>query len=150
MIELSNMDVQRAAEALRELGQERLPVAGALKVRKLVKAVQAHLDDVEGVRKELLSRYACKDEHDQLVLDERGNATFEADGLQQFQADYLELMEQTVEFEHGLTVADLGSIEVRPATLVALGALLEEGEEGCAAVPASSSSLSMSPHSAAS
>ena len=130
MIEMSNIDVQRAAEALRELSQERLPVAGALRARKVIRVVQAHLDDVEGVRKELLSRYACKDEHAQLVLDERGNATFDDDGLERFQADYLELMEQTVEFEHGLTVADLGSIEVRPATLVALGALLEEGEEG--------------------
>lgn len=128
MIELSNMDVQRAAEALRELSQERLPVAGALKVRKVIKAVQAHLDDIEAVRKDVLSRHARKDEKGELVLDERGNATFEGDGLEGFQADYTELMMQTATFERGLTVADLGSITVRPATLVALGALLEEGE----------------------
>ena len=126
MIEMSNADVMSAGQALAELSQERLPVSGAVRVRKVVRAVQAHLDDVEAVRKELLNRYACKCEDGKLILDERENATFDGDGLERFQADYAELMAQTAEFERGLAVADLGSIEVRPAVLVGLGTLLEE------------------------
>jgi len=124
---MTNAELIAASRSLQELAQERLPVAGALRVRRLMREVQAHLDDVEGVRKELLQRHAKKGEDGQLALDASGNATFEGDALTAFLSEYEELMAQTMEFERGLAVADLGQIDVKPAVLMGLGALLEEG-----------------------
>lgn len=126
MIVMNNGELVAANRALNELAEERLPVAGALRVRRLLREVQAHLDDVEAVRKELLRRHGEVGEDGQLALDASGNATFEGDALVAFLSEYEELMAQTAEYERGLTVADLGQIEVKPAVLVGLGALLEE------------------------
>ena len=128
MIEAKYSDLIAASTALAELAQQRLPVVGALRVQKVIKAVQGHLDDAEVVRKQLLDRHARKDKHGELACDDQGNATFDDDGMERFRSDYVELMGQQVEIEHGIRVSDLGSIEIAPATLLALGALLEEGE----------------------
>lgn len=127
MIEMTNGEVMQAAQALEELGRERLPVPGALRVRKVTRAVQAHLADVEAVRMDLLKRHARTDEAGELVPSEGGIATFESDeARERFTADWEELLAERVEFEYGVRVSDLGAIEVRPAVLVKLGPLLEE------------------------
>lgn len=129
MIEMTNGEVLQAAQALEELGRERLPVPGAPRVRKVTRAVQAHLADVEAVRMDLLKRHARTDEAGELVPGEGGIATFEDGAKERFIADWKALLAERVEFEYGIRVSDLGNIEVRPSVLVGLGALLEEGEE---------------------
>ena len=126
MIEMTNGEVIQAAQALEELGRERLPVPGALRVRKVTRAVQAHLQDVEAVRMDLLKRHARTDEAGELVPGEGGIATFEDGARERFIADWEALLAERVEFEYGVRVSDLGNIEVRPSVLVELGALLEE------------------------
>jgi len=128
VIEMTNGEVMQAAKALEELGRERLPVPGALRVRKVTRAVQAHLADVEAVRMDLLKRHARTDEAGELVLGEGGIATFEDGAQADFAREYEALMAETWQTEYGVRVSDLGSIEVRPSVLVGLGALLEDTE----------------------
>lgn len=128
MIEMTNGELMGAAKALEELGRERLPVAGALRVRKVTRAVQAHLQDVEAVRVDLLKRHARTDEAGELVLGEGGIATFEDGARERFAADWEALLAETWQTEYGVRVSDLGNIEVRPSVLVGLGTLLEETE----------------------
>ena len=128
MIEVTCGMLMEARSALQELGKLRLPVVGALRVTRLLKEVQGHLDDVETVRKELLERHGEKGADGQLVIDEHGNVTFADDAWQKFQADYEELMSHQVQIQHSVRVVDLGSIEIAPSTLLALGDLLEDTE----------------------
>lgn len=128
MIEMTNGELMGAAKALEELGRERLPVAGALRVRKVTRAVQAHLQDVEAVRVDLLKRHARTDEAGELVLGEGDIATFEDGARERFAADWEALLAETWQTEYGVRVSDLGNIEVRPSVLVGLGTLLEETE----------------------
>jgi len=126
MIQMTNVELLAAGQSLRELAAERLPIEGALRVRRVIREVQGPLDDTEAVRQELLRRHGKVGEDGRPVLDEQGNVKFDGDGLKRFQADYTELMAQTVEIEQVVRVADLGSIEIAPAVLMGLGALLEE------------------------
>ena len=129
MIEMTNGEVMQAAQALEELGRERLPVAGALRVRKVTRAVQAHLQDVEAVRVDLLKRNGETDAVGELLTGEDGQVLFRDDEAQaDFAREYEALMAETWQTEYGVRVSDLGNIEVRPSVLVGLGALLEDTE----------------------
>ena len=124
MIQMTNAELVAANRALNELAQERLPVAGALRVRQVLRAVKAHLEDVDAVIAQVVDLHALRDDDGNVQQPAPGMVALSGDG----QREYAELMGQPAEFERGVRVADLGAIEVKPATLLALGALLEEDE----------------------
>lgn len=124
MIATTNGELVAANRALNELAQERLPVAGALRVRQVLRAVKAHLEDVDAVIAQIVERHAVHGDDGQIVQPSPGMVALTEEG----QAEYIELMRQPAEFERGVRVTDLGAIEVKPSVLVELGALLEESE----------------------
>lgn len=124
MIVMSNVELVAANSALNELAQERLPVAGALRVRQVLRAVKAHLEDVDAVIAQIVERHALRDDDGNVQQPSPGMVLLADEG----QAEYAELMGQPAEFERGVRVADLGKIDVKPSVLVELGTLLEEGE----------------------
>lgn len=126
MIRITNGELRQAAGALSELARARLPVVGALRLRKLIRAVDARLEDVEAVRMDLLKRHAELDESGAITWSEDGRARLSDEAEQAFAREYEELMSQEAEFDRGIRPEDLGSIEVAPLTLLQLGSLLED------------------------
>jgi hypothetical protein len=125
---LKNAELGRAVEALKALSAERLPVIGALRVRKLTRAVAEHLEDVEGVRKGLLERYGQKGEDGKLIVE--GNAVpLIPETMLEFQAEFAALMAGEWSTEYSLRVSDLGKGDIAPQVLIDLGGLLDEGAE---------------------
>mgnify|MGYP006992520120 CR=1 FL=1 len=125
---VKNAELGRAVEALKALAAERLPVIGALRVRKLTRTLTEHLQDVEGVRKELLDRYGRKDKDGKLIVE--GNAVpLIPETMLEFQAEFATLMAGEFTTEFPLRVSDLGTIDVAPQVLIDLGELLDEGAE---------------------
>ncbi len=128
---ITNAELKAIGSALSTLVEERIPIVGALRIRKLVRALNEHYADVEAERMKLLKLYGTKREDGELELDEHGNVKFGTPENQQaFEADFSALMNETWTCEHGVKASDLGSIEVKTATLLALGDLLEEEKEG--------------------
>lgn len=125
---MKNAEANVALHALQELAGLALPVAGAMKVRRIMRAVAAQAEDVEAERMKLIRAHAMRGDDDQVAPDEHGNAQFASDEDQDaFMAALSELMAATWEPEARLAAADLGErVEVRPAVLVALGELLED------------------------
>jgi len=124
---LKNADLGRAIEALRSLAAERLPVIGALRVRKLTRAIAEHIADVEGVRKELLERFGQKDEDGKLII-EGNQIPLIPETMLEFQAEFATLMAGEFTTEYPVRVSDLGKGEIAPQILIDLGGLLDEGE----------------------
>ena len=124
---LKNAELGRAIEALRSLAAERLPVIGALRVRKLTRAIAEHIEDVEGVRKGLLDRYGKKDEDGKLII-EGNQIPLIPETMLEFQAEFATLMAGEFTTEYPVRVSDLGKGEIAPQILIDLGGLLNEGE----------------------
>jgi hypothetical protein len=124
---LKNAELGRAIEALKLLAAERLPVIGALRVRKLTRALAEHITDVEGVRKGLLDRYGKKDEDGKLII-EGNQIPLIPETMLEFQAEFATLMAGEFTTEFPVRVSDLGKIDIAPQVLIDLGGLLDEGE----------------------
>ena len=131
MITLANAQAQVAYGALTELSRLLLPPAGALRIRKTVRDLRAHLDDVEAERQKLLEAHGQHGEDGKLLTGESGAVQFADDeALQAFATAYAELMAATWSTEYPVRASDLGTTAtMRAETLVALGELLEEPEE---------------------
>jgi len=128
MVTITNMQAKTAMAALQELAHKELNVKPALKVRKLLTELAAHLRDVEDVRAERLRGLAEKDNDGRMVTD-NGKAVFETqEAANEFATYYQELMDAEQGYSVTLTVADLGDIQIKPEILMALGPLLIEDE----------------------
>ncbi len=123
---LTNAQVIEALGALRQLAQERVPVAGALRMRQVIRALQARFEDVEAERKKLLEQHADKDAKGDLLVKANAYQFADDEARQAFEAGYRELMAAEWEHGYGIREKDLGSIEVSTAVLLQLGPLLED------------------------
>ena len=127
MVTLSNVQVVQALGALKQLAQERVPVVGALRMRKVIRTLQEQADDIEAERRKLLETHGQKKEDGTLDADEQGNVRFlDQAAMESFAKEYEELMAATLETEYPIRVSDLGKIEVSTQTVMALGDLLVE------------------------
>jgi len=125
---LKNAELGRAIEALRSLAAEKLPVIGALRVRKLTRALAEHITDVEGVRKELLDRFGQKDADGKLIV-EGNQIPLIPETMLEFQVEFAALMAGEFTTEYPVRVSDLGKGDIAPQVLIDLGGLLDEGAE---------------------
>ena len=126
-MQLTNTEAKEALGALHVLAGEKLPIAGALRIRKLMRALDAHLGDVDAELRKIVQEYALKDDVGQPVPGEQpGSIKLIPELLDEAQARLVELWAATWETEHGVRVADLGTIDVTPETLLRLGPLLED------------------------
>jgi hypothetical protein len=136
---IANTQVPVVLEGLGELAQLKIPVAGALRIRKVTRALQEHWRDVLDVRQQLAKQYCQLDDDGELVVERQPDGTEtspfrDGEAGTEFTRAWQELM--SVEFEHpyGVEVAHLGRIEVTAATLLKLDTFLIEDDD--AALPA--------------
>jgi len=123
-MEAKNSEIITAFEALREMAEVYLPVSGALKVRRIAKELQNRVEEVEEVRKQLVTKYGAKDENGEVIVLENGVAQIE--DMEGFSREYKELMEISSSYDTVLTKEDLGSGEVKVQTVIKLGPWLED------------------------
>lgn len=130
-IKVKNGEIPSMIGALDQLSMEKLPVKGALKVRKAVRSLRSTWDIIDDVRKKLLDEHAEKDADGKNVPGEplpNGQMTTKLDESKRaaFHAAWVELLEQESEVVDTLTAEDLGTREVSPALLIQLGDLLTD------------------------
>lgn len=123
-MEAKNNEVIAAFEALREMAEVYLPVSGALKVRRIAKELQSRVEEIEEVRKQLVTKYGTKDENGEVAVLENGAAQIE--DMEGFSREYKELMEISSSYDTVLTKEDMGTSEVKVQTIIRLGPWLED------------------------
>jgi hypothetical protein len=126
MVTLDNKNTFLCQRGLAALAKERLPIATALRVRRLLRATEARLQDVEAVRQGLLRQHAALDEAGDPLADNGAVRFPSPQARAAFEADYDELLAQTWECPETLAPKDLGEISVTPETLYLLGDLLDD------------------------
>lgn len=131
MVTLTNAEAMTAHAGLTELATLLLPPAGALRIRRVLRELRGHLEDIEAERQKLLEAHGQHGEDGKLVTNESGAVQFADDEARQaFAAEYAALMNATWETEYPVRVSDLGTkAEMKAETLLALGDLLVE--EAC-------------------
>ena len=132
---VTNAEVPAVLEALKELSQLKVPVAGALRIRKVTRALQEHWQDIIEVRNQL-ARECCKLGDDGEPVQEQqpdgsvASPWRDDEARDEFNRRWMELMNETFEHAYGIEVAHLGNVEVTAETLLKLGEFLVEPEEG--------------------
>jgi len=127
-MQITIRELYEANDALQSLAAKSLPIPGALRVRRLMRAVREHVTDADAERNKLIEKYAQRDADGQIV---RGEGTIQLAEPAAFQSAWGELLAENVEIEDKLvlTVNDLGdSIQIEPGVLLGLGDLLEDSD----------------------
>ena len=138
--------------ALRQLSSLPLSMKGALRVRKVRKAFEAHQEDIQAVKQETLKKYAELDGKGEVktrdVTDKKGNVIGQAavllkgedetetEAQETFNAEWVALMEEEFEHKWGIGLEHLpkdnketGQNMVSADLLLRLGDLLENPED---------------------
>lgn len=114
-----------AREALTKLFQAHLPMAVALKIKRLVIAVDAELNKYDQMRATLIEEYANKDDKGAIIKDEKGNVDFTPEKKAEFFKKEAELKDMDVLIQP-LKISDLGEIPLSAQDLFALDKILKE------------------------
>ena len=109
-----------AQEALSKLLTTELPVKVAFRLGRLFKIAQENLKEVEDQRVKLVTKYGTKDE-------ESGELQVTEEKLEEFQNDFISLLEEKVEVDYEpVGLDDLGDIKLTPVEISALEPFLKE------------------------
>lgn len=132
-VKLTNRECLAAAEALKLLAAERIPISGSLRIRQVMRALSEHLRDAEAERIRLCELHADKGEDGKpIILGAGKEAHYQLapEGRAAYDADVAELMALTWETPHGIAVEHLGKADLPLAVVLGLGPLLEEAPDG--------------------
>lgn len=134
MVEMTMEQMRVANEALGRLAQMDLPVSLGLKVRRLARALEPHMEDYQEEYRKLVEKHGARDADGELVAE---GDRVELKDTAAFEVDARELATAKVDLNGAkpLKVKDLrwkekGDEKMLPGTLlIGLGDLLSDGEE---------------------
>jgi hypothetical protein len=126
---MRNIDILTAQTALADLIHLPMPIAAALRVRRITRQVDAIVQDIDAERRTLLERYAVHDENGELLFEDEGKTRYQVDP--EFHRRYAELVNCECDAPLETLPADLlGSmVEITPALLLGLGDILTDGTD---------------------
>jgi len=120
-------EIRSMIEVLPVLMEEKLPVKTAYWLARALQELSRKFEPFETARKNLVNKYAEKDEAGELIVD---GDTYVIDDMEAFQAEFATLAEQEVEIKYNpLTLDQLGDIQVKGTDIFKLGRLITDNEE---------------------
>lgn len=85
--------IYNAIQVIDELSEKPMKVALIAKLLRLSDELQKENQLIEKQRREILEKYAKKDENGQLIIDKNGNVDFESENIEKVQNELYELSE---------------------------------------------------------
>jgi hypothetical protein len=134
-MQLTNLQVLNALQALNVLGQEKLPIKLAWKVTTAIRSLEPFAKAVDEPMKDIRMKYAIKDQLDNYIeaVDDTGNAIpntiqIPNDKIAIVNKEMDELLNQTIEVQNAsLKLSDFPeSTQLSPAILHALTPLIKD------------------------
>jgi len=133
MVTIANGELQVALRGMQrlagELMQQKVSPKLMMRLRRMMRAASAVVEDVEQERQRLIKLYAKLDDKDEVVSEDAAGvkqAVFERpEDRVLFEAAYQSLMTVTSEQPEQLTEADLEGVVCQGETVLMLGGLLE-------------------------
>lgn len=131
---IRNADLQLVIEGLAGLSKTKISMVSAMRVRKIIRAVADHSEDVDELRKSIIERYAKRDAEGKPV-EGAEPGSFEIEDTKAAHAELVELYEQETEFPvvklswFGANEEELKKRNVEPEFLIKIGDLLSEDVE---------------------
>lgn len=89
--------IYNAIQVIDELSEKPMKVALIAKLLRLSDELQKENQLIEKQRREILEKYAKKDENGQLIIDENGNVDFENKDIEKVQNELYELSELEID-----------------------------------------------------
>ena len=104
-----------------------IPVTLAWRLKGLVKYLETSHKSYDEMRKEILTKHSEKDDKGEMVVDTAGNVQFKDDKAKEaFIKDHTELLEQDIEIEKKIKLAELSTMKMSASDLLVLEDLIEE------------------------
>ena len=89
--------IYNAIQVIDELSEKPMKVALIAKLLRLSDELQKENQLIEKQRREILEKYAKKDENGQLIRDKNGNVDFESENIEKVQNELYELSELEID-----------------------------------------------------
>ena len=89
--------IYNAIQVIDELSEKPMKVALIAKLLRLSDELQKENQLIEKQRREILEKYAKKDENGQLIIDKNGNVDFESENIEKVQNELYELSELEID-----------------------------------------------------
>lgn len=131
-MELTHAQIYSAWQALQELSARAVPPRGALKIRRLTRELRPLMEDLQAEQQRLLEQHVEKTPGGEFATEgDQRTWLYKSEGDRAaYTAAMQELLGASVSVQQTLTLADLGTADIRPMLLEQLGALLEENGSG--------------------
>jgi len=129
-----NSEIPGILEALNELAELEVPVAGALRIRKVIRALREHWQDVAAVQEQIAKECCQLDEKGELVRVQQEDGSVSSpfrddEAREKYLQRWRELMEEEFAHPWGIEVKHLGKNDVKASILIRLGEFLVDPEE---------------------
>ena len=114
-------DVITSVDVMRDLASRPLRARVAFQTARLLKEIERAYGDYEEQRRNLVELFAKKDEHGELIVDENGNCQLYPDKIEEFNNQYNELINSSIEVNcEPIDIDSLGDIEFTPTQMAKL------------------------------
>ena len=118
-----------SSDAFKALSQRQLKARPAYSVGKILKAVDAEIQDFNEARMELIKKYGEKNENDELNTDEQGNVHIPPEVLDNFNNELRDLLDTSVELNvNKIKIADIEDIDFTPGEMAQMSDFIEFDE----------------------
>lgn len=126
MITVKLNDVVNSISAMRDLATQPLRARAAFQTLRLLKEVERAYGDYEEQRRNLVEKFAVRDENGELVIDENNNCKIIPESINEFNTQYQELMNGEIEINcEPIGLDYLEDITFTPAQMAQLEPFIE-------------------------
>lgn len=130
MIQVKLSDLVNSTETLQKLAQKDFKAKLAWSISRLLKAADAELQEFNTTRGELIKKYGEKDENGELITDENGNCKIPQEVIQNFNEEFIELINTEVEINaNKLKIELLENVDFTPGEMTNLEPFIDFDEE---------------------
>lgn len=116
----------KVGQSLKKILDSKLPIQTSMKIRQLVKEIDAILLEYEATRQEVLTKYADKNEAGDRVILENGNVSVSEENLKLYTAELAPIQSEEVELPAISVNLLAGKVDITPSELIDLDSLITE------------------------
>ena len=126
MITITLEELVNCADGLKSLSQKQLKARPAYTVGKLLKAVDAEMNEFNTARMNLIKKYGDKDNNNELITDENGNVHIPNEAINTFNQELQELLGASIELNvNKIKLNDIGEVDFTPGEMAQLDPFIE-------------------------